>query len=76
MNSVPFYGLNVVCGDDPGVQSILPRVRRPVLTYGFGEGNELRAEIITCEAGSRFHVYRHGEFWGEVSLTIPAGIMS
>jgi UDP-N-acetylmuramate--alanine ligase len=71
MNSVPFYGLNVVCGDDPGVQSILPRVRRPVLTYGFGEGNELRAEIITCEAGSRFHVYRHGDFWGEVSLTHP-----
>lgn len=71
MNSVPFYGLNVVCGDDPGVQSILPRVRRPVLTYGFGEGNELRAEIITCEAGSRFHVYRHGAFWGEVSLTHP-----
>lgn len=71
MNSVPFYGLNVVCGDDPGVQSILPRVRRPVLTYGFGEGNELKAEIITCEAGSRFNVYRHGEFWGEVSLTHP-----
>ncbi len=71
MNSVPFYGLNVVCGDDPGVQSILPRVRRPVLTYGFGADSELRAEIITCEAGSRFRVYRHGDFWGEVSLTHP-----
>lgn len=71
MNSVPFYGLNVVCGDDPGVQSILPRVRRPVLTYGFGEENVLRAEIITCERGSRFLVYWHGEEWGEVSLTHP-----
>lgn len=71
MNSVPFYGLNVVCGDDPGVQSILPRVRRPVLTYGFGEDNVLRAEIITCEHGSRFLVYRSGEEWGEVSLTHP-----
>ncbi len=71
MNSVPFYGLNVVCGDDPGVQSILSRVRRPVLTYGFGRDNELRAEIITCEAGSCFNVYRGVEFWGEVSLTHP-----
>lgn len=71
MNSVPFYGLNVVCGDDPGVQSVLPRVRRPVLTYGFGHDNTLRAEIITCERGSRFNVYRHGEHWGEVSLTHP-----
>ncbi len=71
MNSVPFYGLNVVCGDDPGVQSVLARVRRPVLTYGFGEGNTLRAEIITCEAGSRFRVYNRGDLWGEVSLTHP-----
>ena len=71
MNSVPFYGLNVVCGDDPGIRSVLSRVRRPVLTYGFDEGNALRAEIITCEAGSRFHVYRDGESWGEVALTHP-----
>ena len=71
MNSLPFYGLNVVCGDDPGVRSILARVRRPVLTYGFAEDNELRAEIITCEKGSRFMVYVRGEFWGEVSLTHP-----
>lgn len=71
MNSVPFYGLNVVCGDDPGVKSILHRVRRPVLTYGFGQSNVLRAEIITCEAGSRFLVFRHGDLWGEVSLTHP-----
>ncbi len=75
MNSVPFYGLNVVCGDDPGVQSVLPRVRRPVLTYGFGEGNALRAEVITCEAGSRFRVFSRGDLWGEVSLTHPDGTM-
>ncbi|NCD24266.1 MAG: UDP-N-acetylmuramate--L-alanine ligase [Deltaproteobacteria bacterium] len=71
MNSVPFYGLNVVCGDDPGVRSVLARVRRPVLTYGFDEGNALRAEIVSSEAGSRFRVFRDGEFWGDVSLTHP-----
>lgn len=71
MNSVPFYGLNVVCGDDPGVQSILPRIRRPVLTYGFGPDNALRAEVITCEGGSRFRVYRDDALWGEVSLAHP-----
>lgn len=25
MNQIPFYGLNVVCGDDPGVERLLPR---------------------------------------------------
>lgn len=24
MNQIPFYGLNVVCGDDPGVERLLP----------------------------------------------------
>ena len=37
MNKVPFYGVNVVCADDPGVRRLLPRVKRPVLTYGFGQ---------------------------------------
>ena len=36
MNSVPFYGINVVCGDDAGVRRVLPHINRPVLTYGFG----------------------------------------
>jgi UDP-N-acetylmuramate--alanine ligase len=49
MNKVPFYGINVVCGDDPGVRRILPRVNRPVTTYGFNAGNDLTAEA----AGSR-----------------------
>ena len=43
MNQIPFYGLNVVCGDDPGVERLLPRVKRPVVTYGFGSGNHIRA---------------------------------
>ncbi len=71
MNSVPFYGLNVVCGDDPEIQSLLHRVRRPVLTYGFAMDNVLRGEIISCEAGSRFNVYRDNTFWGEVALAHP-----
>ena len=43
MRRVPFYGLAVVCGDDPNVRSLLPRMRKRVLTYGFGPDNHLRA---------------------------------
>ncbi|MEG2140462.1 MAG: UDP-N-acetylmuramate--L-alanine ligase [Bilophila sp.] len=56
MNQVPFYGLNVVCGDDPGVQRLLPQVKRPVVTYGFGKDNHIRAEILDCGVISRFRV--------------------
>jgi len=71
MNSIPFYGVNVVCGDDPGVDSLLPHVKRPVLTYGFGSKNNLRAEIINCSRGSEFDVFMFDNYWGRVRLNQP-----
>ena len=35
IHNLPFYGLLVACIDDPVVKSILPRINRPILTYGF-----------------------------------------
>src|SRR5580692_2559591 len=34
VNRVPFYGTVILCLDEPNVQAILPRVKRPVITYG------------------------------------------
>jgi len=36
LHRMPFYGAAIVCGDDPGVRSIVPMVSRPVVAYGFG----------------------------------------
>jgi UDP-N-acetylmuramate--alanine ligase len=71
MNKVPFYGINVVCGDDPGVKRLLPRVNRPVLTYGFGQENDLTAEIVSCGESSVFSVRLKGGLLGEVRLAQP-----
>lgn len=71
MNKVPFYGMNIVCGDDPGVRALLPRVKRPVATYGFAEGNDLRAEPLECGPRSRFAVWQDGRRLGEVTLPQP-----
>jgi UDP-N-acetylmuramate--alanine ligase len=71
MNNAPFYGLNVVCGDDPGVRDVLPQVRRPVLTYGFGEDNDLRGVRLLEMPGNRFRIFWRGQYWGEVSLAQP-----
>jgi UDP-N-acetylmuramate--alanine ligase len=43
LHNLPFYGLAVLCGDDEHVRGILPDVGRPYVTYGFGEGNDVRA---------------------------------
>ncbi len=71
MNNVPFYGINVVCGDDPGVRVLLPRVKRPVLTYGFAADNQLRAVPLESGLRSRFEVWRGDEKLGEASLPQP-----
>ncbi|MTJ92481.1 MAG: UDP-N-acetylmuramate--L-alanine ligase [Desulfovibrio sp.] len=71
MNNVPFYGLNIVCGDDPGVRALLARVKRPVLTYGFAEDNVLRAVPLECGVRNHFEVWRNGAKLGEVSLPQP-----
>ncbi|BBD08543.1 UDP-N-acetylmuramate--L-alanine ligase [Desulfovibrio ferrophilus] len=72
MNSVPFHGLNVVCLDDPGVRKILPRINRPVMTYGLDDENaRIKGVLTECEAESCFDVYLDGEFWAEARLNQP-----
>ena len=37
LHRMPFYGTAIVCSDDPGVQSIVEQLARPVTTYGIEE---------------------------------------
>jgi len=46
LHNLPFYGLAVVCIDDPGVKAILNQISRPVLTYGFESGADIRASSL------------------------------
>ncbi|WP_029898298.1 UDP-N-acetylmuramate--L-alanine ligase [Desulfohalovibrio reitneri] len=71
MNKVPFYGVNVVCGDDPGVRRILPRINRPVVTYGFSEKNDIRARLLQTGVRGIFQVFVDGEHWADVTLNHP-----
>lgn len=71
MNKVPFYGINVICGDDPGLRRILPLVKRPTLTYGFNAGNDMVAEILEMGERSRFNVRLKGAHLGEITLSQP-----
>ncbi|MEO5733535.1 MAG: UDP-N-acetylmuramate--L-alanine ligase [Rubrivivax sp.] len=43
IHRLPFYGVAVVCSDDPGVQAVLPRLQRPVRRYGLDAGADVRA---------------------------------
>ena len=59
VHNLPFYGLAVVCGDDPNVQEVIPQFSRPVSTYGFDEENDYRILDVKQEPlRSHFSVQR------------------
>lgn len=72
-NKVPFYGQVVVCIDDLNVQSILSRLRKPIITYGFSRQAMYRIENfrVSVESGSVFEIFKEEKFVGEFTLRIP-----
>ncbi len=51
---LPFYGLAVLCADDPVVAEIIPRITRPLVTYGTGDDCDFRASRIR-QSGMQSH---------------------
>ena len=54
LHNLPFYGLAILCVDDPVVREILPYVHKPVRTYGTGAEADVRATDITQD-GMQMH---------------------
>lgn len=73
LHHLPFYGLAVLCTDDPQVREVLPRVGRPVLTYGTSEDCDLRATgIVQQGMQTHFRTRLPGEGASlEVTLNLP-----
>jgi UDP-N-acetylmuramate--alanine ligase len=61
LHNLPFYGLAVLCGDDPVIRDIIPNIARPILTYGLNEDNDFRAiNVKQNKMHSEFDVIRPG----------------
>ncbi|MDW8260152.1 MAG: UDP-N-acetylmuramate--L-alanine ligase, partial [Gammaproteobacteria bacterium] len=72
LHNLPFYGLAVLCLDDPHVRSIYPAVGRPVLGYAIDAEADLRAVNIERRgAQTRFDVSRPGRAPLPVTLNLP-----
>ena len=73
LHNLPFYGLAVLCIDDPVVREILPRVARPVITYGFSDDADYRvADWSQQKQHTRFVVHRpDGHDALPISMSIP-----
>ncbi len=72
VNKVPFYGVAVLCLDDPPVQDILPRVERRVLSYGVSPQARVSArDLDVGPMGSTYTATLDGESLGPVTIAVP-----
>jgi UDP-N-acetylmuramate--alanine ligase len=73
LHRMPFYGSAILCGDDPGVRSIVPLVSRPVVTYGLGEDAQVRAVDVQALPGGQMRFVaqrRNGMPLPDLSITL------
>jgi len=72
LNKVPFYGLSLVCGDDPGMASLLDRLAKPVLTYGTAADRDVVVAGIQGEGlQTSFELIFQGENLGRLTINLP-----
>jgi UDP-N-acetylmuramate--alanine ligase len=76
-NRVPFYGAVILCLDEPNVQAILPRIQRPVITYGTsGQADLVIRDVKLRGMESEFRLSYRGEDLGLFQLHSPPGMHS
>jgi UDP-N-acetylmuramate--alanine ligase len=72
LGHLPFYGLAVVCKDDPHVRAIMPSITRSMLTYGIESDADLRAVNVRWEGERmRYEAVYKGLPTLDVTLSIP-----
>jgi UDP-N-acetylmuramate--alanine ligase len=72
VNRIPFYGLAVLCQDDENVKSILPKLKKPFLTYGFSPQADLQARNLQfANFGATFEVWRGESKLGDAQIHVP-----
>jgi UDP-N-acetylmuramate--alanine ligase len=72
INKVPFYGAAILCIDEPGVQSLIPQIKRRIVTYGTAATADVCIIDVQLEGlGSTFTVRFNGGTTQKLKLNVP-----
>jgi len=72
LNKVPFYGMDIICIDNPNLQSLIPDIKRRYISYGLSKQADIRAADITTEGfKTRCRVIYRDKELGEVVMSLP-----
>jgi UDP-N-acetylmuramate--alanine ligase len=72
INKVPFYGAAILCIDEPAVQSLIPEIKRRIVTYGTAATSDVCIADMRFEGlGSAFTLRFEGGSTQEIRLNVP-----
>ena len=79
-NEVPFYGTIVMCLDQPNLRSLIPKIKRRLVTYGLTTQSDVMAKDLSFkEFTSQFEVHRrqgqNHQRLGQITIASP-GVFS
>ena len=70
-NKVPFYGLVVLCADNPAAAGLAPELLKRHVTYGLSAGDYL-GEILSADAqGTKLRITVRGKRRGDLVIRMP-----
>jgi UDP-N-acetylmuramate--alanine ligase len=72
INKIPFYGQAVLCLEDENIQTILPKIGKRFVTYGFSPQADFYAKDVRVDGfHSYYRAFYQGEELGEVEAPLP-----
>lgn len=72
IHKLPFYGLAVLCFDDPVIRDIADQFNRRIVSYGVRDGVDIQAlNVVQKGINTQFDVLRFGEPIGRFTLSLP-----
>ena len=73
LHHLPFYGLAVLCIDDVEIRNVIPKINRPMITYGFSDEADIHATNLRQEGCKTFFSVskKENKDWLEITLNMP-----
>jgi UDP-N-acetylmuramate--alanine ligase len=72
LGRLPFYGLAILCLDDPNLPSLIPKLKKRYRTYGLTAQADIQARDINQKGlSTQYRLYNAGKDWGEIHFKLP-----
>jgi UDP-N-acetylmuramate--alanine ligase len=72
LNRLPFYGLAILCLDDPHIPSLIPKLKKRYRTYGLTAQADIQArEVRQNGLSTEYRLHSAGRDWGLIRFKLP-----